>query len=132
MGVKRFFGKPVFWGANIAITALRGAGVAFLMVVYDHMPMRIFIYSLGQSIPIAMTLKLVLKQPEGRENPGARLAGIVAILILAIHVIRSGCALLQVGGEVSMVSFNGLPAALILVLVFLSLPWHFGFLLMAR
>jgi len=131
MGVKRFYGKPVFWGATVAITALSAAGLTFFMVVYDHMPMRIFIYSLGQSIPIAMTLKLVLKQPEGRENPGARLAGIVAILILAIHVIRSGCALLQVGGEVSMVSFNGLQAALILVLVFLSMAWNFGFLLMA-
>src|SRR5258708_29254188 len=131
MGVKRFYGKPVFWGATVAITALSAAGLTFFMVVYDHMPTRIFIYSLGQSIPIAMTLKLVLKQPAGRENPGARLAGIVAILILAIHVIRSGCALLQVGGEVSMVSVNGLQAALILVLVFLSMAWNFGFLLMA-
>ena len=39
--------------------------------------------------------------------------------------------MLQLGGEFSMVSFNGLQAALMLVLVFLSMAWNFGFLLMA-
>jgi diguanylate cyclase (GGDEF)-like protein len=73
----------------------------------------------------------VLARREGRQNPGARLAGIVAILVLAIHAVRCACALLNVGGQVSMVSFNGLQAALILVLVFLSMAWNFGFLLMA-
>src|SRR5258707_15538879 len=116
-GIKRFYGQDMSWRLTAAVTGLSFAGLTFFIAVVDHMPMRIFIYSLGQSIPIALTLKLLLKQPEGRENPGARLAGIVAILILAIHVIRSGCALLQVGGEVSMVSFNRLQAALILVLV---------------
>jgi diguanylate cyclase (GGDEF)-like protein len=68
---------------------------------------------------------------DGRDDAGARLAGIVAILMLGIHAIRTGCALLQIGGEVSMVSFDGLQAALILVQVFLSMTWNFGFLLMA-
>ena len=131
MGIKRFYGEPVSWRATAAITALSCAGLTYFMVVQDNMPMRIFIYSLGQSIPIAMTLKLVLGRRDGRENPGARLAGIVATLIIVIHAIRSGCALLQIGGEVSMVSFNGLQAALILLLMFLSMAWNFGFLLMA-
>jgi diguanylate cyclase (GGDEF)-like protein len=131
MGIRRFYDERVSWRATALITALSCAGLTWFMVVQNNMPVRILIYSLGQSIPIAMTLKLVLAKRDGRKNPGARLAGIIAILILAIHAIRTGCALLQVGGEVSMVSFNGLQAALILVLVFLSMAWNFGFLLMA-
>jgi diguanylate cyclase (GGDEF)-like protein len=131
MGIKRFYGQPVSWPAAAAIVALSTAGLTWFMFVQDNMPIRIVIYSLGQSIPIAMTLKLVLARRDGRDNPGARLAGIIAILILAIHVIRCTCALLNIGGGVSMVSFNGLQAALILVLVFLSMAWNFGFLLMA-
>src|SRR5580704_11873672 len=130
MGVKRFYDKPVSWRTMAAIIVLSSCGLTYFMVVQDNMPIRIFIYSLAQSIPIATTLKLVLTRREASE-PGARLAGIVAILILGIHAIRTGCALLSVGGEVSMVSFNGLQAALILVLVFLSMAWNFGFLLMA-
>ena len=131
MGIRRFYDARVSWRAAALITALSCAGLTWFMVVQNNMPVRILIYSLGQSIPIAMTLKLVLAKRDGRKNPGARLAGIIAILILAIHAIRTGCARLQVGGEVSMVSFNGLQAALILVLVFLSMAWNFGFLLMA-
>jgi diguanylate cyclase (GGDEF)-like protein len=131
MGVKQFYHQQVTWRGTALITALSCAGLAFFMVVQDNMPMRMFVYSLGQSIPIAVILKLVLTQREDRENPGARLAGIVAILILAIHAIRSGCALFRIGGEVSMVSFNGFQAALMLVLVFLSMAANFGFLLMA-
>jgi diguanylate cyclase (GGDEF)-like protein len=131
MGIKRFYDVRVSWPATILIAALSCAGLAYFMVVQDNMPVRILIYSLGQSIPIAMTLKLVLPRRGGRKNPGARLVGITAILILAIHAVRCGCAVLQVGGDVSMVSFDGLQAAMILVLVFLSMEWNFGFLLMA-
>src|SRR5260370_26850486 len=88
------------------------------------------ISSLGMSRPMVMTLKLLLSH-SGRINPGARLAGIVAILILAVNVIRGGGALLHIGGEVSFVSFNEFQAALILLLVFLSMAWNFGFVLMA-
>ena len=95
------------------------------------MPMRIFIYSLAQSLPMAMTLKLLLSPISGRVNPGARLAGIVAILIIAIYVIRGVGALLHIGGEFSFMRFNPVQSALILLLVFLSMAWNFGFLLMA-
>src|SRR5665213_3610592 len=131
MGIQRFYGQPATWRASAAITALSCAGLTFFMVVHDAMPMRILIFSLGQSIPILATLKLVLARRDGRENPGARLAGIVAILILLVHAARSGCALLQIGGEVSMLSYAGPQAALMLVQVFLSMAWNFGFLLMA-
>ncbi len=119
------------WRLTAAITGLSFAGLSFFIGVQDNMPMRIFIYSLGQSIPIALTLKLLLSPSHGRVNPGARLAGIIAILILAINVIRGGGAVLHIGGEVSMVRFNEFQAVLILLLVFLSMAWNFGFVLMA-
>ena len=131
MGIQRFYGQPAAWRASAVILALSSAGLAFFMVVHDAMPMRILIFSLGQSIPILATLKLVLARRDGRENPGARLAGVVAVLILLVHAARSGCALLQIGGEVSMLSYAGPQAALMLVQVFLSMAWNFGFLLMA-
>jgi diguanylate cyclase (GGDEF)-like protein len=131
MGLKRFYGEKTAWRAMAAITLATGFGLLFFLEVRDNMPMRILIYSVGQSIPIAATLPLVLFRRDGQENSGARLAGIVAILILAIHAFRSFGALTGIGGEVSMISFNELQAALILVLVFLSMAWNFGFLLMA-
>jgi diguanylate cyclase (GGDEF)-like protein len=93
--------------------------------------MRIIVYTLGQSIAVGSTLPLTLRRRDGRENPGARLAGIVAILILTTQAIRCVCILFQIGGPVSMVHFDGPQVALILVLVFLSMAWNFGFLLMA-
>jgi diguanylate cyclase (GGDEF)-like protein len=130
-GVRRFYGQDMSWRLTAAVTGLSFAGLTFFIAVVDHMPMRIFIYSLGMSIPMAMTLRLLLSHSAGRANPGARLAGITAILILAINVIRGGGAILHIGGEVSMVRFNEFQAALILLLVFLSMAWNFGFVLMA-
>ena len=43
----------------------------------------------GRSVPIALTLKLVLSRQDGRDHPGARLSGIVAILIMAVNVMRA-------------------------------------------
>ena len=94
--------------------------------------MRILIYSLGQSLPLVLTLKLLLSRQEGRVNPGARLAGIVSILIIAIYRL-SGCsaAPASIGGDFSYMHFNPVQSALILVLMFLSMALNFGFLLMA-
>lgn len=131
MGVQRFYDQRISWRTSALIVAVGGAGLAFFMIVDDDMPLRIVIYSLGQSIPLAAMLPLVLARRAGRENPGARLAGIIAILILCIHAIRSVCAVTRFGGEVSMVHFNGLQAVLILVQVFLGMALNFGFLLMA-
>ena len=57
---------PVSWRATLAIVVLSTAGLTWFMAVHDNMPIRILIYSVGQSIPIAMTLRLVLAQREGR------------------------------------------------------------------
>jgi diguanylate cyclase (GGDEF)-like protein len=130
-GIRRFYGQDMSWRLTAAVTGFSFAGLTFFIAVVDHMPMRIFIYSLAMSIPMAMTLKLLLAPHHGRANPGARLAGITAVLILAINLIRGGGAILHIGGEVSMQHFNEFQAALILLLVFLSMAWNFGFVLMA-
>jgi diguanylate cyclase (GGDEF)-like protein len=131
MGIRRFYDLPVSWRPGVLITAGTCAVLAFFLVVDDDMPVRILVYSAGQSIPIAVTLPLLLARGEDRAHPGARLCGAAAIAILAAHAVRSACALFMIGGETSLVDFNAVQAAMILVLVFLSMAWNFAFLLMA-
>lgn len=131
MGIRRFYERPVFWRAPFIAVGLSVVGLSFFVYVYDDMPMRIFIYSTAQATPIAMTLKMVLSRRDGRINSGAQLAGIVGAFIICVSVIRSVCAFFDIGGGVSYINFNGLQAALMLGLVFLSMTWNFGFLLMA-
>ena len=130
MGIKRFYGEPVSWRSSAAITGLSFAGIVLFMVGHDSLPMRILIYSLGQSIPLALTLRLLLSRQVGRENPGARLAGIVAILMISLYVIRTVATLLS-GGNFSIFQSNPLQWVLVLTLIFLSMSLNFGFLLMA-
>ena len=91
--------------------------------------MRILIYSVCQTLPLALTLKLLFSRSEGSVNPGARLAGAVMMLIIALHAVR-------VIGNVIGVDFNftrsSLPQGVVtLTLIFLSMSFNFGFLLMA-
>ena len=73
-GIRRFYGQDLSWRLTAAVTGLSFAGLAFFIAVVDHMPMRIFIYSLGQSIPMAMTMKLLLSR-EPRPHQSRRPAG---------------------------------------------------------
>jgi diguanylate cyclase (GGDEF)-like protein len=131
MGIKRFYGQPVSWRTTAVVTGLSFAGMGFFIVGYDCMPLRILIYSLGQSVPLALTLKLLLSRQEGRDNPGARLAGIVAIVIIVLYAARSVGALLHAGSDYSIFQSNPVQWVLVLTLVFLSMALNFGFLLMA-
>jgi diguanylate cyclase (GGDEF)-like protein len=131
MGIREFYGEPVTWRGTALITGLSLAGITFFIFGYDSETMRVLIYSVGQSVPLVLTLKLLMSRQDGRINPGARLAGMVAILILGIYGVRAGLKLLHIGGEVSFVHFNGPQSIMILVLMFLSMAWNFGFLLMA-
>ncbi len=131
MGIKRFYDQPVSWRGTALITGLSFAGLSFFIFGYDSMSMRILIYSLGQAAPLALTLKLLLSRQDGRVNPGARLAGIVAIFIIAIYVVRAGGNLLHIGGGFSFGDSSPVQSVLVLMLMFLSMSWNFGFLLMA-
>jgi diguanylate cyclase (GGDEF)-like protein len=131
MGIRRFYDRPVAWRESALITGLGFAGMAFFIYGYDSQPARMFIYSLAQVLPFALTLKLLLSRENGRVSPGARLAATVAILIVAIYATRVLGNLLHLGGEFSFVQDSPVHSASILVLMFLSMSWNFGFLLMA-
>jgi diguanylate cyclase (GGDEF)-like protein len=129
MGIRRFYGQPISWRATLLTTGLSGAGLIFFIAGYDSMPMRVLIYSVGQSLPLALTLKLLLLPQQGRINPGARLAGIVVALIIAIQAVRTVGNF--AGVDFSFSQGNLAQAVLTLVLIFLSMAFNFGFLLMA-
>jgi diguanylate cyclase (GGDEF)-like protein len=131
MGIQRFYDQPVTWRGPALITGLGTAGIAFFLFGYDSSTMRIMIYSLAQCLPLALTLRLLMSPQNGRVNPGARLAGIIAMLMMAIHVARAMTKLFHVGGDYTFAEFNGLQSLVILALMFLSMAFNFGFLLMA-
>jgi diguanylate cyclase (GGDEF)-like protein len=130
MGVERFYGRPVSWRLHILIAVTSLFGLGYFAIIEPSTSMRIIVYSLAQSVPVVWTLQFVLPQ-DGRKNPGARLFGHMAILMVGVNVIRCIAALFGIGGAASMVNFNQLQAGLVLILVFLSMAWNFGFLLMA-
>lgn len=129
MGIRRFYGAPVSWRFTFAMVGINFFGLAYF-IWQDNMVMRILIYSACQAVPIAMTLPLLLSRRNGHAHPGARMSGYIAILMIAVYIVRSIAALLHVGGPVSLIDFNQFQAVLILGLVFLSMMWNFGFLLM--
>jgi diguanylate cyclase (GGDEF)-like protein len=129
MGIKRFYGQPVSWRTSFLITGLSAAGLFFFIAFRDSMSMRVLVYSLGQSLPLALTLKLLLLPQQGRVNPGARLAGVIALLIIAIYAVRAAGNLL--GVDFSFTQGSLAQAVLTLALIFLSMAFNFGFLLMA-
>jgi diguanylate cyclase (GGDEF)-like protein len=131
MGIRRFYDRRVSWALTALITGSTFAILSFFILVYDSVQMRILVYSVAQTIPMALTLKLLLSGQNGRVSPGARLAGLVSILIIALYALRAGATLLHVGGDFSYISSNPAQSAVVLVLMFLSMSWNFGFLLMA-
>ncbi len=129
MGIERFYERPVSWRRSILTTGATGAALVFFIYVYDSVTMRVLVYSIGQSLPFALTLKYLFRQEDGRVNPGARLAGVVSSLIIAIYAIRSVGNL--AGIDISFMHSNLSQAGLTLALIFLSMSFNFGFLLMA-
>jgi diguanylate cyclase (GGDEF)-like protein len=131
MGIKRFYGRPAAWRDTALIVGLSFVGLMFFRFVYDSASIRIVVFTIAQSLPLALTLKLLLSRPDGRANPGARLAGIVVVLVIGIYALRLAGRLLHLGGEFSFTHFNPMQSVLVLALVFLSMALNFGFLLMA-
>ena len=131
MGIQIFFDRKVAWRSSWLITGVSFAGLSFFIFGYDSALARITIFTIAQTIPLALSVKLLLTPHEGRVNPGARLAAIVAMLIIAIYGLRLVASLTGVGGGFTYMKFNQAHSAVILVLVFLSMALNFGFLLMA-
>lgn len=131
MGIRRFYDRPVEWRQTAVITGLGFVGTGFFIYGYDSMPMRTLIYSFAQVLPFALTLRLLLSSENGRVNAGARLAATVAILIITVYVLRVLAIVLDSGGEFSFIQSTPIHSMSVLVLMFLSMTWNFGFLLMA-
>ena len=128
-GIERFYERPISWRRTGLISALALAGLLFFAFAYDSQTMRVLVYSVGQMLPLALTLKLLFSRQDGRVNPGARLAGAVISLIIALYAFR-------VIGNLVGIDFtftrSSLPQGLVtLALIFLSMSFNFGFLLMA-
>ena len=131
MGIERFYDSPVSWRGTALITGLSFAGMAFFVFGHDSSTMRIVIYSTGQIVPLALPLRLLMSREDGRVNYGARLTGIIAMLIIAIYVFRVVAKVFLIGGDFSFVHFNTPQSIVILALMFLSMSLNFGFLVMA-
>jgi diguanylate cyclase (GGDEF)-like protein len=131
MGIQKFFGHKVAWRGMWLVTGLGFAGMTFFMFCYDSAPARVTIFTIAQTLPLALSVKLLLTPHQGRVNPGARLAAIVSLLIIAIYAFRMTAAVTSIGGGFTYMHFNQVQSAVILVLVFLSMALNFGFLLMA-
>jgi diguanylate cyclase (GGDEF)-like protein len=129
MGIERFYEQPVSWRRSILTTGLTGSAILFFIFAYDSAPMRVLAYSIGQALPFVLTLKYLFRNEDGRVNPGARLAGVVACLIIAIYAFRTIGNL--IGFDFSFMHSNLSQAGLTLALIFLSMSFNFGFLLMA-
>jgi diguanylate cyclase (GGDEF)-like protein len=131
MGIRRFYGEPVLWWQTVALTVLNFAGLSIFIFGYDSATARILIFSVVQALPLALPLKLLLWKRDGKANAGARLAGGVAVVMIAICVFRALSKLFQIGTDFSFVHFNAPQSIMILGLLFLSMVCNFGFLLMA-
>ncbi|MHC2928012.1 GGDEF domain-containing protein [Bradyrhizobium diazoefficiens] len=130
MGIQRFFDRPVSWRVMAATGIISIGSVVFFMVGFEHMQLRMLSYTIGQALPLVLSLRLLLLlPPEGHVNPGARLAGIVIITIIAIFLARAVGNLL--GHDFSAVAGGQTHAVMVLGLLFLSMTLNFGFLLMA-
>lgn len=128
MGIRTFYKKPAAWALHIAVTAICVAMLAVFTLLYDEMAVRIAIYSTSQSLPLLLTLRLLLSR-DG--SPGARLTGYLSVMFVAVHACRIVASWWGFGGALTLVTFNTFQAALMVVLVFTSMAWNFGFLLMA-
>jgi diguanylate cyclase (GGDEF)-like protein len=128
-GIERFYERPISRRRTALITALTSAGLIFFSFAHDSQMMRVLVYSVGQMLPFALTLKLLLSRQDGRVNPGARLAGTVISLIIVLYAVR------VIGNLVGIdfrFSHSSLPQGVVtLALIFLSMSFNFGFLLMA-
>jgi diguanylate cyclase (GGDEF)-like protein len=129
MGIERFYDRPLSWRGTALTTAATGVAIAYFMFVHDSVSMRILIYSIGQVLPFVLTLRLLFSPQQGCINPGARLAGTVAVLISTIYAVRAGGTLL--GFDFAIGSTGTMQSVLVLALIFLSMAWNFGCLLMA-
>ena len=131
LGIKQFYEEAIMWHGTVAVTALTFFGLAFLVYGYENTACRVVFYFLVLSMPVAASIKWVMKRQDGQISPGARLSALVAAIVLGINAFRVVAKLLHIGDDFSFTHFTASQSVMILALMFLSMVWNFGFLLMA-
>src|ERR1700751_5871557 len=53
MGIERFYEQPVSWRKSFLITGATSIGIICFIAIWDNGPMRVLVYSIGQSFPFA-------------------------------------------------------------------------------
>jgi diguanylate cyclase (GGDEF)-like protein len=129
MGVQRFYGRPVSWRGTALLTTITTAVMSVFTFVHEDVQMRVLVYSLAEAAPLLFVLRLLLWSKDGRVHPGARLAGIVAVLILAMFAVRAASQL--AGVDIAYTRSGPALPVTVLLMMFLSMSINFGFLLMA-
>ncbi len=129
MGVQRFYDRPVSWRGAALLTATTLAALLFFTYVDESVRMRVVIYSLAEAAPLVLVTRLLLWSKEARVLPGARLAGVVAALILVMFAVRAVGQL--VGADLAFSRSGAALSVIVLLMMFLSMSINFGFLLMA-
>ena len=129
MGTQRFYGRAASWRTSLALVAVTAGILLFFIYGYDSRLMRITAYSVAQSLPMLLMLRLLLAPEHGRHSPGARLAAVLIILFVCIYAARIVGSLLGMNFKFGQSS----PAATatVLMVMFLSMSINFGLLLMA-
>lgn len=131
MGIQRLYERRVMWRGAALLTALTLLGLGIFSIWRDNMSARILIYSVAQSIPLVIVLPLLFSRKDGPQRPGPRMTGYLTVFCIAIYWARPVASAFNIGGEMSLIEFNAFQAGLIVLLVFASMAWNFGFLLMA-
>ncbi len=130
-GIRQFYGRPAPMRFSILLTAVTAILLGIFTVVDDDINIRLAILSVSNGIPLGLAVRELRSRPEPARSPGADLASLMLGCILVMHIIRSVCAFLGVGGQISFVDFNTFQAGAFLVLIFAGMMANFGFVLMA-
>jgi diguanylate cyclase (GGDEF)-like protein len=128
MGVQRFYDRPVSWRGSALLVATTLAALSVFTFVHENVLMRVLVYSLAEAVPLLLVIRLLLWSEEGRAHPGARLAGIVAVLILVMFAVRAVGQL--AGADLAFAHSGPALSVIVLLMMFLSMSFNFGFLLM--
>src|SRR5690349_13220656 len=88
MGTQRFYGRAASWRTSLGLVAATAAVLVFFIYGDDSRLMRVTAYSIGQSLPMLLMLRLLLAPEHGRGSPGARLAAVLIILFVCIYAAR--------------------------------------------
>jgi diguanylate cyclase (GGDEF)-like protein len=130
-GIRQFYGRPAPMRLSAIITIVTAVLLGIFTLVHDDINIRLAILSAGNGIPLSLAVRQLRSRPDPAKSPGADLASLMLGCIVVMHVFRSACAFLGVGGQISFIDFNAFQAAAFLVLIFAGMMANFGFVLMA-